>query len=128
MFLYAIEESVDCHLLSSFCADSYCLVNNISRLLSNQISKHNHKRFFCLRCHNSFTKKKVLDKNLEYCEKHDSVKITMPQKGTILEFKNHKRSMRVPIAVYADFESFTKPISGCEPNPEKKLHQSLSKA
>ena len=34
----------------------------------------------------------------------------MPEKGSILEFKNFKHSMHVPIVVYADFECPTKPI------------------
>ena len=42
------------------------------------------------------------------------LKITMPEKGTILQFKNHKHSMRVPTVVYVDFESFTKPIQTCQ--------------
>jgi len=36
--------------------------------------------------------------------------------------------MKVPITVYADFECITKRIQTCEPNSEKKFHESLSKA
>ena len=94
--------------------DKHCvLVNDLSRLLMSQMTNHTEKFFFCLRCLNSFTKKEVLDRHREYCGKHDFVKITMPEKGSTLEFKNHKHSMRVPIAVYADFECMTKPIQSC---------------
>jgi len=59
-----------------------------------------------------------LDKHRKYCNKHDSVKITMPETDTILQFENHKHSMRVLTAVYTNFESFTKPIQTCQNNPE----------
>ena len=75
----------------------YILINDLSRLLTNQTTNHTEKRFFCLRCLNSFTKKEVLDRHREYCGKHDFVKIKMPERGSTLEFKNHKHSMRVPI-------------------------------
>jgi len=70
--------------------DKHFVLNDLSRLLSHQMSNHKEKRFFCLRCLNSFTKKEVLDKLKESCEKHDCVKLRMPEKGSILEFKNFK--------------------------------------
>jgi len=80
-----------------------------------------------LRCLNSFTKKEVLDRHREYCGKHDFVKITIPEKGSILEFENHKHSMRVPIVAYADFECMTKPIQSCQPNSEHTYTEQYQK-
>jgi len=60
----------------------YVLIKGLSRLLSSQISNHNGKKHFCLRCLNSFTTKEVLEKNREYCEDHDFIKIVMPTKIT----------------------------------------------
>ena len=39
----------------------------------------------------------------------------MPEKGTMLKFKNYRRSEKVPFIVYADFECFIKPIQSCDP-------------
>jgi len=97
----------------------YVLIKNSSRLLSCQTSKSKKRKFFCSNCLICFTKKELLEKHLEYCENHDSLKTTMSQKGTILQFKNHKHEMRVLIFCYADFESLTKPIQTCQNNPEK---------
>ena len=92
----------------------YCLVKNFSRLVSMQVSKHHSAVEVCvLRCLNHFPNKKVLEKHEGNCQNHKAIKIVFPKKGTILEFKNHKRSMRVPIVVYVDFESFTKSIDSC---------------
>ena len=69
-----------------------------------------------MRCLNSFTKKEVLDRHREYCEK-----------GSTLEFKNHKHSMRVPTAVYADFVCMTKPIQSYQPNSEHSYTEQYQK-
>ena len=91
----------------------YCLVKDISRLLSSQLSKHHGKKYFCDNCLNSFGSQKVLDKHLEYCSKHEAVKTIMPKEGTMLKFKNYLNSEKVPFIVYADFECFIKPIHSC---------------
>ena len=103
----------------------FVLINDLSRLLSHQMSNHKEKRFFCLKFRNSFTKKEVLDKHKESCEKHDCVKLRLPEKGSILEFKNFKHSMHVPIVVYADFECLTKPIESCKPNSDFHKQNSI---
>ena len=106
----------------------YCLIKNMSRLLTTQTSKKKIKRIFCLRCLNSFTSQETLAKHIEYCNAHEAVKIEMPGEGTTLSFENYNRSMRVPFIVYADFESFIKPIDTCGPNPKKQLHKAISEA
>ena len=96
----------------------YCLVKNISRLLSSQASNHDGKHYFCLRCLNPFWCQEALDKHKEYCNEYEAVKIELPKKGTMLEFKNYQRLEKVPFLVYADFESFIKPLDTCDLNPE----------
>ena len=130
--VFGYEESV-CPLRVSKCEDRevvnlllisddekrhYCLIKSMSRLLSSQTSKRNGVQYYCMRCLNPFHSQESLDKHLEYCSTHEAVKTEMPGEGTILSFKNYNRSMRVPFIVYADFESFIKPIDTCEPNPE----------
>ena len=44
----------------------YCLIENLSRLVSSQISKHNGKSFLCERCLNPFQNEKSLNKHEEY--------------------------------------------------------------
>ena len=41
--------------------------------------------------------------------------------------KNHKHLMRAPIVVYADFESYTRPIDACNPDPEKSFTKKYQK-
>ena len=78
----------------------YCLVKNVSRLLSSQVSKHNGKKYFCLRCLNPFWCEQSLNKHVEYCGNHEAVKIEMPKKGTILKFENYYKGEKAPIIFY----------------------------
>ena len=89
------ENPVNLLLISRADKFHYCLIKNMSRLLSSQINNHQHNNHFCLRC-----------------------LIEMPEEDSIIEFQNFNRSMRVPFIVYADFESLIKPLNTCEPNPE----------
>ena len=94
----------------------YCLVKNVSRLLSTQVSNHKEKHHFCLRCMNSFCSHKSLNKHQEYCSNHEAVKIIIPEEEkSILKFNNHYKSEKVPFIIYADIESLVKPIKNCEP-------------
>jgi len=105
----------------------YCLDKNLSRLMSMQTSKHHREIAICRRCLNHFPNEKALEKHEEKCQNHDAVKIVLSEKGSILVFKNHKHSMRVPIVVYADFESFTKPIDSCQPDPGRSFTKAYQK-
>ena len=105
----------------------YCLVKNISRLLSSQATKGKRKEYFLLRCLNPFWCEKSLNEHQEYCNEYEAVTIEMPKKGTILKFKNYHRREKVPFIVYADFECFIKPLQSCEPNPESSYTKQYQK-
>ena len=105
----------------------YCLVKNSSRLLSKQISVHKGGTHICFRCLNPFWSHKSLEKHWEYCKNHEAVKINMPEKGTILKFKHHERSERVPFIIYADTEALTKEMQNCDPNPQNSYTKKYQK-
>ena len=105
----------------------YCLVKNISALLSSQINSNDHKRYFCLNCFNSFKDKDKLEEHKDYCYENESVKILMPQQGTYLRFKNFLHSEKAPFTIYADFESLIKPMDNCDPDPNKSYTKKYQK-
>ena len=105
----------------------YCLVKNISALLSSQIKNNDHKRYFCLNCFNSFKSSDSLDKHKEYCYNNECVKISMPPQNTFLRFKNFRYSEKAPFAIYADFESFIKPMLSCDPDPNRSYTKKYQK-
>ena len=96
----------------------YCLVKSINRLLSSQVANGKRKEHFCLRCLNPFWCQEALSRHQEHCNEYEAVKIELPKKGTMLEFKNYHKMEKVPFIVYADFERFIKLIQSCDPNPK----------
>ena len=68
-----------------------------------------------------------MNKHNEYCNEHEAVKIEVPKKGTMFEFKNYYRSEKVPFIVYADFECYIKPMQTCEPNPKSSYTKQYQK-
>ena len=111
------EHNIILILIKEEGVNHYCLVKNLSRLLSSQVSKHKEKHHFCMRCLNAFWTHKSLNKHQEYCSNHEAVKIEMPKKDDILTFKNYYKGEKVPFIIYADMESLIKPIQSCKPNP-----------
>ena len=105
----------------------YCLVKNMSALLSSQINNNDHKRYFCLNCFNSFKSPDSLDKHKEYCYNNECVKISMPPPNTFLRFKNFRYSEKAPFAIYADFESLIKPMDNCDPDPNRSYTKKYQK-
>ena len=105
----------------------YCLVKNISALLSSQINKHKGTCNICLNCFNGFNTQDSLNKHKEYCYNNECVKINMPPSGSFLEFKNFVHSEKAPFAIYADFESLIKPLNVCDPDPEKSYTKKYQK-
>ena len=105
----------------------YTLVKNKSALIASQKNNHEHKRYLCLNCFNSFNSPDTLEKHKEYCYENESVKTTMPPQGTYLRFKNFLHSEKAPFAVYADFESLIKPMDNCDPDPNKSYTKKYQK-
>ena len=105
----------------------YCLVKNLSALLTSQINDHKGRRYFCLNCLNGFNTPESLNKHKEYCYNNECVKINMPPQGTYLRFKNFLYSEKAPFAIYADFESLIKPLDNCNPDPNKSYTNKYQK-
>ena len=130
------EQVINLLLIANEETNHFCWIKNMSRLLSSGINNHQHKRYFCYRCLNSFNSEKSLNKHTEYCQNNEEVKIEMPMikddEGKFLGpeyiyFKNHYKKQRVPFVVYADFECFTEKIDTCQPEEGKSFTNQYQK-
>ena len=121
------EHDIDLLLIKDGDNSHYCLIKNMSALLASQINNHKGSRHICRNCLSGFNAPDTLNKHKEYCYNNECVKILMPPAGTFLEFKNFLHSEKAPFAIYADFESFIKPIKGCNPNPYKSYTKKYQK-
>ena len=111
------DTCVDLLLISDGEKKHYCWIKNFNRLMALRNEKSHNSMHYCKRCLQGYRELGSLHKHVEYCSQHDAQKIELPEPGTMLSFKNYYRKMRVPFVVYADFESFIKPIDTCQPNP-----------
>ena len=105
----------------------YCLVKNLSALLTSQLNKHKSKFYFCLNCLNGYDTPEKLEEHKEYCSEEESVKIKMPNPGDFIKFKNFVHSEKAPFVIYADFESILKPIHTNTPDPKKSYTNKYNK-
>ncbi|XP_065662849.1 uncharacterized protein LOC136085468 [Hydra vulgaris] len=105
----------------------YCLITNLSRLLSSQTSKRTNVKHYCRNCLLGYNSEEALSNHKLYCNTHDSVRIELPQQGSTMQFNQYNKSMRIPFVIYADFESFIKPINTCTPNPNESYTKKYQK-
>lgn len=97
----------------------YCLIKDMSRLLSAQTTKNKRKEFYCMRCLNSFGRQDLLDNHKEFCGQYEGVKVIMPKEGSTVSFKNFHKKIDIPFVIYADFESLMKAFHSAQPDPNK---------
>ena len=97
----------------------------MSRLLTSQIRQRGTRRFYCLRCLNSFHTAESLQKHDIYCSNHDAVKIELPdEEHNILSSRNHNNSMKVPFVIYADFKAFPQKLAKEKPRDNNSSYTS----
>ena len=129
------DQVINLLLIANEETNHFCWIKNMSRLLSSGINNHQHKRYFCYRCLNSFKSEKSLDKHKEYCHNNEAVKIEMPIREddegntfpVYIKFNHFHKKMRVPFVVYADFGCFTEKIDTCQPEEGKSFTNQYQK-
>nr|XP_015839705.1 PREDICTED: uncharacterized protein LOC107398798 [Tribolium castaneum] len=94
-------------------------IKHLSRLLSHQLSTHEHKTFICERCLNYFTTEDILTKHKIHCQKLNQYLVSLPR-DTSLKFKNHLYKEKVPFVIYADLESILVKCSQIDNNIHSK--------
>ncbi|XP_044742348.1 uncharacterized protein LOC123304849 [Chrysoperla carnea] len=107
--LYLTREKKEKHINLLMISDGtnfhYCLIRNLSRLCSSQISKHKTSHHICDRCLQYFYEERKYIEHLELCRSINNVKIVFPsEKDSKLKFKNYNRKLAVPFVIYSDFE------------------------
>lgn len=101
----------------------YAWIKSLSRLVSSQLSHNDvriksHYEGVCDRCIQKFRSEELLKKHEEDCRLVEAVKIQLPSGDKKwLKFNHTMQNVRHPFVIYADFESFTVPISTCQPDP-----------
>ncbi|XP_055308224.1 uncharacterized protein LOC129572305 [Sitodiplosis mosellana] len=87
----------------------YCWIKDLSRLISNQVSSHRGRHYFCDRCLNYFHRLALLEEDRINCGKQNVCGIEMPAGGDdIIKFRNTKNQLKAPFVIYADVKALLK--------------------
>ena len=106
------ENVINLMLITESNRKHYVAIKSLSRLLSNQNTKHNGKEYFCMNCLHGFKEESSRNKHVGYCKDNESVRIEMPHKAPIVKYSGGQFQFKVPFIMYADFESILELISG----------------
>lgn len=107
----------------------YCLIKNLNRFLyRTEGGRGGHAHYYCPYCLHGFLEKKNLNKHIDFCMSLGEQKIEMPIPGEndILKFTEIAKQLRVPFIIYADFETYVKPIYTCDLDPNSSHTCNLS--
>ncbi|KAF4531544.1 hypothetical protein B566_EDAN015508 [Ephemera danica] len=105
----------------------YAYIKNVDRLLSSQLTNYNGVTLICKRCLSHHYSEEALTIHKKHCSKFPIARIELPQTKVgedgqpikpIIAFKNVEHSEKLPIVIYADFESYLPKVQGCVNNPE----------
>ena len=96
-------------LLESDGNKHYVLIKDFNSFMFKQ-TKHKSKKNFCMNCLQCFSSKEVLDAHRKDCIVINGKQaIKMPNEDENgVEFINHRRQIRVPFVIYADFDAIIK--------------------
>ncbi|XP_025161752.1 uncharacterized protein LOC112590169 [Harpegnathos saltator] len=84
-------------------AGHFAWIKNLSRLISSQLSKKEHKKHICDRCLHYFSSSEKLESHTVDCEKMNNCALPNDD-NKWLSFTNYCRKERVLFVVYADLE------------------------
>jgi hypothetical protein len=96
----------------------YAWIKNCNALLS----VGTHAYLFCSYCCQGYdtcynAEKKLAD-HMILCREYGGQRTIMPKKGkNIIQFNDHHKSLKLPVVIYADFETMNQKAHGCEPDP-----------
>ena len=107
-----------------------CLIKDINKYLCRN-NKHKNKKYFCVRCLNSFNSEENLNKHKDLCIKYDtkSEKLVLPKENSILKFNKINEMIKTPFKIYYDIETYGKYLKDTKQNTkiQNTTHEQLLK-
>ncbi|XP_011698277.1 PREDICTED: uncharacterized protein LOC105456152 [Wasmannia auropunctata] len=100
----------------------FAWIKNLFRLVSSQLSKKQHKNFFCDRCLHYFSSQERLDAHTVDCNELNECAVELPKEDPKwLTFGKHGNKDIIPFVLYADLECV---LEKMDPNlPESQHHK-----
>lgn len=112
----------------------YVYIKDFERLVSKQLTKLQHRISVCKRCFCYAVNKKRnggnawLREHQRLCGKKDVARICLPSHNrSRVQFSKVSHQYRIPIVVYADFESSLLPLDTTDADPAKRMKYQMHK-
>ena len=105
-----------------------CLIKDINKYLYRN-NKHKDKKYFCVRCLNSFNSQENLNKHKELCAKYNtqSEKLILPKENSILKFNKINEMIKTPFTIYYDIETYGQYLKKQKKKIQKTTREQLLK-
>ena len=107
-----------------------CLIKDINKYLHRN-NKDNNKKYFCIRCLNSFKSEENLNKHKDLCIKCNkkSEKLVLPKEHSILKFNKIDQMIKTPFTIYYDIETYGKYLKNTKQHDkiQNTTHEKLIK-
>ena len=107
-----------------------CLIKDINKYLHRN-NKDNNKKYFCVRCLDSFITEENLNKHKNLCIKYNtkSEKLVLPNENSILKFQKIYQMIKIPFTIYYDIETYRKYLKNTQTNTkiQNTTHEQLLK-
>ena len=88
----------------------YVAVKSLSRLVVKKNTKHETAQHHCTNCLHGFSSEISRDKHEKYCRNNEAFRIEIPPRKPYVKYSKGQYQLKVPFAMYVDFESLlTKP-------------------
>ena len=89
--------------------DHICLIKDLSKCLFRN-DKYKNKKYFCVRCLNSFITEKNLNKHKNLCIKYNkkSEKLVLPNENSISKFQKIDQMIKTLFTIYYDIQTYGK--------------------
>jgi len=96
----------------------YCLIKNLSRLVSSQVNKNRSHKYFCRRCLLHFVSLDRLHVHVKDCADEKCAKIVLPKEQEFFAFKDYDAAQYCPLIMTLDLESILQDVSTCTPSTD----------
>ena len=107
-----------------------CLIKYINKYLFRN-NRDKNKKYFCVRCLNSFISQENLNKHKDLCIKYNtkSEKLVLHSENTILKFNKINEIIKTPFTIYYDIETYGKYLKNTKQNSkiQNTTHEQLLK-
>ncbi len=100
------SDHVNLLLLEGDNGGHYVYIKSLSKLVRDQLTKHEHHHFICERCFYHTENIGIFERHQSLCDNYfdneKAIPILPKSEDNILKFKNIHKTVRVPLVYYAD--------------------------